>query len=66
MTRYYAAPVPDFLTDDPHRIVGILTAAAEALGLTKHLHTQTRAWLAQVEIPNQVRVAVDIDPYSFL
>ncbi len=25
-----------------------------------------RTWLAQVQIPTQVRVAVDIDPYSFL
>jgi primosomal protein N' (replication factor Y) len=23
------------------------------------------AWLAQVKVPNQIRVAVDIDPQSF-
>ncbi len=26
----------------------------------------TRRWLAGVEIPNKVRVTVDVDPYSFL
>jgi len=25
-----------------------------------------RAWVDQVDYPNQVRVAIDVDPYSFL
>ena len=31
-----------------------------------NIQTVLRTWLGRIEVPNSVRVAVDIDPYSFL
>ena len=33
---------------------------------TTNASALARAWVDQVEVPSQVRVAIDVDPYSFL
>ena len=52
--RYYAAPVSEFLLDDPQKIIGILISAAESQGFTLHLHTQTYAWHAEIKLLREV------------
>jgi primosomal protein N' (replication factor Y) len=55
------APAPLSLLRGRHRHRLLLKA-------TRHHRVQSlmQAWLAQVKVPSSVRVAVDIDPYSFM
>jgi primosomal protein N' (replication factor Y) len=55
------APAPLAILRGRHRR-RLLVKAARTVNLQATLHS----WLAAVEVPNSVRVQVDIDPYSFL
>jgi hypothetical protein len=49
MPAFYSAPATEFLTEDRQRILGLLTERAAAR-IVQQLHTQTSAWLQQLEI----------------
>lgn len=55
------APAPLSLLRGRHRMRFLVKARKEA-----HIQGFISQWLAQVEVPNAVRLSVDIDPYNFL
>ena len=55
------APAPLALLRGRHRRRLLLKA-----GKQTNLQAYIRHWLGSLKLPNQVRVQVDIDPYSFL
>ena len=55
------APAPLALLRGRHRRRLLVKARLEV-----NIQAVLRAWLNRIEVPNSVRVAVDVDPYSFL
>jgi len=55
------APAPIALLRGRHRVRFLIKA-----GRDFQVQKYVRAWLAQVKLPNAVRLAVDVDPQSFL
>lgn len=55
------APAPLTILRARHRRRFLVKA-----GKRVHVQAVLRQWLARVKVANQVRVQVDIDPYSFL
>ena len=55
------APAPLAILRGRYRYRLLMKAPREA-----HVQRPLRAWLAAVKIPNNVRVQVDVEPYSFL
>jgi primosomal protein N' (replication factor Y) len=55
------APAPFALLRGRHRHRLLLKAGKQV-----NLQAYLRRWLASVKLPRQVRVQVDVDPYSFL
>jgi hypothetical protein len=47
---FYAAPASTFLEQDPQHILGILTEKSAAARFTHLIHSQTSAWLRQIQI----------------
>lgn len=50
MPGYYAAPIPQFLTDDSDLIIGRLTTQAGNAGFYQQLHSQTASWEQQIRV----------------
>src|SRR5690242_20561837 len=50
MPSFYACSVPGFLQDNPQRILGLLTEQSAHAHFTQQVHTQTTAWLHEIEI----------------
>ena len=61
VTVYGPAPAPISILRGRHRLRFLITAPREI-----DLSTYMAAWLKAIKLPNAARVAVDIDPYSFL
>lgn len=61
ITVFGPAPAPLALLRGRHRMRFLIKSAR-----TAPLARFIRAWLGAVRLPRQVRVAVDIDPVSFL
>lgn len=61
VTVYGPAPAPISLLRGRHRLRFLITAPRE-VDLSAYMST----WLRALKLPNAARVAVDIDPYSFL
>ncbi|GAB5387757.1 MAG: primosomal protein N' [Alphaproteobacteria bacterium] len=55
------APAPIAIIRNNHRRRFLIRTGRDVA-----VQTLIRDWLARVEIPNRVRLAIDIDPYSFL
>ena len=55
------APAPLALLRGRHRWRLLLKAGRQV-----NLQATVRRWLGKVNLPNAVRVQIDIDPYSFL
>ena len=55
------APAPLSMLRGRHRHRLLVHARRSA-----DVQTMLREWLAKVEVPSNVRVSVDVDPYSFL
>lgn len=50
MPAYYRATLSEFLSDDPKRVLGVLTAASGDSGFAELKHRQTKAWQRQIEM----------------
>lgn len=61
VTVYGPAPAPISILRGRHRLRFLITAPREV-----DLSAYMAAWLGALKLPNAARVAVDIDPYSFL
>src|SRR5687767_15734014 len=61
MAVFGPAPAPLAMLRGRHRL-RLLVHAARSIPLQDHI----RDWLGSLELPRGVRVAVDVDPYSFL
>ena len=61
VTVYGPAPAPISVLRGRHRLRFLITAPREV-----DLSTYMATWLKVLKLPNAARVAVDIDPYSFL
>ncbi|NQY38645.1 MAG: primosomal protein N' [Henriciella sp.] len=61
VTVYGPAPAPISILRGRHRLRFLITAPRE-VDLSAYMAT----WLKALKLPNAARVAVDIDPYSFL
>lgn len=61
VTVYGPAPAPISILRGRHRLRFLITAPREV-----DLSAYMAAWLKAVKLPNAARMAVDIDPYSFL
>ncbi|MEM6654055.1 MAG: primosomal protein N', partial [Pseudomonadota bacterium] len=61
VTVYGPAPAPVGILRGRHRLRFLITAPRDI-----DLSAYMTAWLKQLKLPNAARVAVDIDPYSFL
>lgn len=61
VTVYGPAPAPISILRGRHRLRFLITAPRDV-----DLSAYMSAWLAAIKLPNAARVAVDIDPYSFL
>ena len=61
VTVYGPAPAPISILRGRHRLRFLITAPREV-----DLSAYMAAWLRALKLPNAARVAVDIDPYSFL
>ena len=61
VTVYGPAPAPISILRGRHRLRFLITAPREV-----DLSAYMAAWLNSLKLPNAARVAVDIDPYSFL
>lgn len=61
VTVYGPAPAPISILRGRHRLRFLITAPRD-----KDLSAYMAAWLNALKLPNAARVAVDIDPYSFL
>lgn len=61
VTVYGPAPAPISILRGRHRLRFLITAPRE-IDLSAYMAT----WLAALKLPSAARVAVDIDPYSFL
>lgn len=61
VTVYGPAPAPIAIVRGRHRLRFLVTSTRKV-----DLSAYMAAWLSQIRIPNAARVAVDIDPYSFL
>lgn len=61
VTVYGPAPAPISILRGRHRLRFLITAPREI-----DLSAYMAAWLKVLKLPNAARVAVDIDPYSFL
>ncbi|MEL7040606.1 MAG: primosomal protein N' [Pseudomonadota bacterium] len=61
VTVYGPAPAPIRILRGRHRLRFLITAPRDI-----DLSAYMTAWLNQLKLPNAARVAVDIDPYSFL
>lgn len=61
VTVYGPAPAPISILRGRHRLRFLITAPRDV-----DLSTYMSAWLGALKLPSAARVAVDIDPYSFL
>lgn len=61
VTVYGPAPAPISILRGRHRLRFLITAPRDI-----DLSAYMAAWLGTLKLPNAARVAVDIDPYSFL
>lgn len=61
VTVYGPAPAPISILRGRHRLRFLITAPREV-----DLSAYMTAWLSALKLPSAARVAVDIDPYSFL
>ncbi|MEO0452356.1 MAG: primosomal protein N', partial [Pseudomonadota bacterium] len=61
VTVYGPAPAPISILRGRHRLRFLITAPRE-VDLSAYMAT----WLSGLKLPNAARVAIDIDPYSFL
>ena len=61
VTVYGPAPAPISILRGRHRLRFLITAPRDV-----DLSAYMAAWLGTLKLPNAARVAVDIDPYSFL
>ena len=61
VTVYGPAPAPISILRGRHRLRFLITAPREV-----DLSAYMAAWMKDLKLPNAARVAVDIDPYSFL
>ena len=61
VTVYGPAPAPISILRGRHRLRFLITAPREV-----DLSAYMAAWVKDLKLPNAARVAVDIDPYSFL
>ncbi|MHA7898286.1 MAG: primosomal protein N' [Henriciella sp.] len=61
VTVYGPAPAPISILRGRHRLRFLITAPRDI-----DLSAYMAAWLKDLKLPNAARVAVDIDPYSFL
>ena len=61
VTVYGPAPAPISILRGRHRLRFLITAPRDV-----DLSAYMAAWIKELKLPNAARVAVDIDPYSFL